>query len=390
MRIRVSRLQRRAAGATSMMRETLLAVILLFNGVQIPGEPPAALRRPNLQVLKTIPESQLFPVMNALSDSLGVRCDYCHVRINPDPAKTWSLAGGWVWDRDDKPAKIIARDMMRMVLAINQQQALNGAKVTCFTCHRGSTTPARFPPLPPDEHSTDGAPAARPLPSADAVWSAYIRAVGGEGAANGFATTIMSAIDDRSEGRRGSIEVIFKGSDRFRMTLRVPPDGPVSQAVDKGSGWVAIDAVTRPLRPDEVVRARRSSMRFRVIKLERPSDLRIVGVERVGNREAYVAATDVGAPSQTTWFFDTETGLLLRERKTTETDLLPLQEQIDYEDYRQVDGVTVPFRTRWSDGSPFSTSVRTFTSIRHNVDVEDSVFKMPAVRTPVPDVRLKK
>jgi hypothetical protein len=43
-------------------------------------EPPAALRRPNLQVLTKVPESQRFLMMNAISDSLGVRCDYCHVR----------------------------------------------------------------------------------------------------------------------------------------------------------------------------------------------------------------------------------------------------------------------------------------------------------------------
>jgi hypothetical protein len=190
----------------------------------------------------------------------------------------------------------------------------------------------------------------------------------------------MSATDERSEGRHGTLELSFKGSDRFRLTLRMPPAGPASQALDKDGGWVATDDVTRPLRIDELARLRRASMRYRVIKLDRPADLRIIGIEHLAGREAYVAATDVDAPRKTTWFFDTETGRLLRERTTTETDLLPLQEQIDYEDYRQIDGVTVPFVVRSSDGSPFSTSVRTFTSIRHNLEVDDSAFKMPSRR----------
>jgi hypothetical protein len=143
------------------MPHALFIMMLALNAGQTPSEPPAALRRPNLQVLKTMPESQLFPVMNALADSLGVRCDHCHVRLNPDPTKTWSLAGGWVWDRDDKRTKIVAREMMRLVLDINRRQGMNGAKVTCFTCHRGSPTPERFPPLPPREYSTETAPAAR-------------------------------------------------------------------------------------------------------------------------------------------------------------------------------------------------------------------------------------
>jgi hypothetical protein len=69
------------------MPHALFIMMLALNAGQTPSEPPAALRRPNLQVLKTMPESQLFPVMNALADSLGVRCDHCHVRINPDPTR---------------------------------------------------------------------------------------------------------------------------------------------------------------------------------------------------------------------------------------------------------------------------------------------------------------
>ena len=72
-----------------------LSAMLLVAAAQVATEPPAAVRRPNLKVLTTVPESQLFPMMNAIADSLGVRCDYCHVRPSPDPTKTWYFAGGW-------------------------------------------------------------------------------------------------------------------------------------------------------------------------------------------------------------------------------------------------------------------------------------------------------
>src|ERR1044071_4867823 len=42
--------------------------------------------RKNIQVLKGLPDSQLFPVMNFIGDSLGVHCDYCHVTQGTDPA----------------------------------------------------------------------------------------------------------------------------------------------------------------------------------------------------------------------------------------------------------------------------------------------------------------
>jgi hypothetical protein len=45
---------------------------------------------------------------------------------------------------------------------------------------------------------------------------------------------------------------------------------------------------------------------------------------------------------------------------------------------RRVDGVMLPFAMHISDGSPFDTSVRTFTTIKHNVDVDDATFQQPA------------
>jgi hypothetical protein len=341
-----------------------------------PSEPPAAIRRPNLQVLTTVPESQLFPMMNAIADSLGVRCDFCHVRVSPDPTKTWSLAGGWVWDRDDKQPKRVARDMMRMVLDINTRQFGARMVVTCYTCHRGAVAPGRFPPLPPRDYSTIAEPPAPTLPAFDEVWNAYVRAVAEP--ARGFSTTVLNATDDRSEGRHGTLEVVFKGADRVRLTSRIPPDAPASQTMIGDGGWVASGSGSRALRPDETARTRRSALRYRPIKIDRPANARIVGVERVGSRDAYVAVSEVDPRTKTTWFFDVAAGLLLRERTTTETALVPLQEQIDYDDYRRVDGVMLPFVMRSSDGSPFDTSIRAFTSIRHNVDVDDSTFEMPA------------
>ena len=48
---------------------------------QTPPAPDAPVEqtRKNIQVLKGLPESQLFPEMNFISASLGVRCDFCHV-----------------------------------------------------------------------------------------------------------------------------------------------------------------------------------------------------------------------------------------------------------------------------------------------------------------------
>src|SRR6185503_20768896 len=59
----------------------------------------------NIKVLNGLPQSQLIPVMNFFSASLGVRCNYCHVNNN----------GVWAFDSDEKPEKGTAREMITMV-----------------------------------------------------------------------------------------------------------------------------------------------------------------------------------------------------------------------------------------------------------------------------------
>ena len=65
---------------------------------------------------------------------------------------------------------------------------------------------------------------------------------------------------------------------------------------------------------------------------------------------------------------------------TTETMLLPLQDAVDCDDYRDVSGVQLPFRVRTSDGAPYSTVTRTFLQIRRGVAVDDALFRPPSGR----------
>src|SRR5947209_13271245 len=49
------------------------------------GDKPVEQTRKNIKVLKGLPESQLFPLMNFISVSLGVKCGFCHVSQGKDP-----------------------------------------------------------------------------------------------------------------------------------------------------------------------------------------------------------------------------------------------------------------------------------------------------------------
>jgi hypothetical protein len=338
---------------------------------QQPGS--AGADRPNVRVLKSLPESQLFPLMNLVADSLGVRCDYCHVQGTPDFAKTPSNVGGWLWGRDDKPQKVKAREMMQMVIELNAGRFKGSSQVTCFTCHRGATQPARTPPLPPAGNTTTPSPVA--VPSVDRVWTDYNNAVGHVRDTPPGTGTTISGWDDRPEGRYGRVEIVLAGADRYRATVS-NADGTISQGLDGDVGWVAASNGVQRLSASDVNRLKRIAMRYRPVK-ERPDNLRMVGVERLADADVYVASARLDPITTWTLYFDVVSGLLRREMTTTETVLLPLQEQVDYEDYRNVSGVQMPFRVRTSDGAPYATVTRTFLQIRPSVAVDDAIFKLP-------------
>ena len=132
---------------------------------QAPAPPAAGPMSPpykNLQVLpKDISREQLVGNMKFFAQSLGVRCTHCHVGAEGQPLSTFDFAS------DAKPAKLVARKMLAMVHRINEQdfgvKDFKDVKVTCYTCHRGSTKPLTAPP--PDVNLVPPPPAPAPKAS---------------------------------------------------------------------------------------------------------------------------------------------------------------------------------------------------------------------------------
>lgn len=111
---------------------------------QAPGKfPPDSLT--NVKVIpKNTPVIQVVGMMRNITQSLGVRCQYCHVGEEGLDLARFDFA------KDEKRPKLVARQMMRMVEEINRRidtlphgtdHAHESVDVTCATCHRGITRP---------------------------------------------------------------------------------------------------------------------------------------------------------------------------------------------------------------------------------------------------------
>jgi hypothetical protein len=132
-----------AAACSSAFAQTAPAA------AQAPAPADSGWRIKNPKVFPAdVPRAQLIDTMKGFTRSLGVRCTFCHVGTEGQPLSTYDFAS------DAKPEKEIARSMMRMVGDLNGRvlpaiPGLKGARVTCYTCHRGDKKPLTAAPPPP-------------------------------------------------------------------------------------------------------------------------------------------------------------------------------------------------------------------------------------------------
>jgi hypothetical protein len=318
----------------------------------------------NIQVLKGIPADDLFPTMQFISASLNKECDFCHV----DHAN----------EKDDKKEKQVARKMIAMTLAIDREHFEGKHEVTCFSCHRGAEHPLSVPLVAtsdlPDEPE---APPAAPPPEADAVLAKYLSAAGGSEALAKVTSRVMKGTLAGFGEAPVPVEIYAKAPGQ-RISIVKRERGESKTAFDGEHGWLGNTG--RPAR--DMVGAEndaaRIDARFALAKDLKSlfGQLRTRPGEPVdGHATVRVVARNEGAPPFEFWF-DADTGLLVRQRRYVETALGRNPTEVTYADYRDVDGIKVPFR--WTVARPSGRFTVQVDEIKQNLPVDDALFQKPA------------
>jgi len=97
--------------------------------------------------------------------------------------------------------------------------------------------------------------------------------------------------------------------------------------------------------------------------------------EKIDGHETYlVVGSSEGLPPMRL-FLDRESGLLLRLIRYAETPLGRNPTQIDYADYRDTNGVKIPFR--WTLARPGNRFTIQVEQVQQNVPVDDAKFVAP-------------
>ena len=316
----------------------------------------------NIQVFKGLPAAELEPTMAFISGSLGVKCNHCHT--NP-------------FEKDDKPTKQTARQMIRMVFDLNKG-SFNGEKaVSCYTCHRGKPQPISIPAVGQNLWQPNATTAKEsPLPTVDQILERYVQALGGEQAFQKITSRVAKGSRIGADGVLVPEEVYQKAPNKI-LTVTTYPGVAFSTGFNGNTGWGNSSKDGARELPGPVLAQLKSDSEFyKEIKTkELYRKLTLAGKSTIGEAEVYVIDATPLSGSPEKLFFDVKTGLLLRRYTESETILGMFPLQTDYEEYRDVDGIKQPFLIRWS--MPGRSWGRKIAEIKQNVAIDDAQFNAP-------------
>jgi photosynthetic reaction center cytochrome c subunit len=323
----------------------------------------------NIQVLKGYPSDQLIPAMQFIANSLGVECDYCHVQ--------------GAFDKDDKKPKQTARKMMQMMTIINQENFDSHREVTCNSCHHGAAKPVAIPIISEEEPKApppEGASDSPKPPTPDQLIDKYVQALGGTAAIQKITSRVAQGSANVG-GHQMPIDIFEQNPDK-RISLMHLGNGDSVTAYNGHEGWLAAPGrPRRDMNSSDIEAAKLdANLHFATDIKQIFGELRGEHEEKVDGQSTYVISALRQGQPPLKLYFDEQSGLLVRELRLAESPLGMNPTEIDYADYRDVDGVKTPFR--WTVARPNGRFTIQLEQVKQNVPIDDAKFVMPPMPPP--------
>lgn len=220
--------------------------------------------------------------------------------------------------------------------------------------------------------------AAVKMPTVKEILAKYVQAIGGKQANEKIKSRMSKGTVELSPmGIKGTFENYAAAPNKSIARVNLAGIGELVEGFDGTTAW-SINPIqgNRDKQGEELAQSKLNSNFNRETNLDKIyPKMELKGIEKVGVDDAYVVvATPANLPEET-FYFDTKSGLLVRQDSTSITPEGKMPGKTFLEDYREVDGVKIPFKTRTV--LPQFELVTTFTEVKSNVPVEDAKFTKP-------------
>lgn len=318
----------------------------------------------NIKVLNDMPADQLGKVMNLMSASLGVNCNYCHV--------------GEDFVKDGKEEKESARMMIKMTLDLNKNSFNGRTEISCNTCHQGHTHPQSA------INFDQPAPEPRPKqpdvkPTIDQILAKYETAIGGKANLAKITARQISANRVEPDGKTVEAEEILQKGGKILTTTtynsKEHGNYVVIEGFDGTNVWKTGNKDAIKLKADEAEQIKRGAQIFSYadLKMIYPKmDYRLT--DKIDGREVYLVLATTADNQRERLYFDASNGFLVRRVASVPTVLGAFQYQTDYADYKDFGGVKLPTTIRYA--MPNITWTRKITDVKINQPIDDAKFNL--------------
>ena len=212
----------------------------------------------------------------------------------------------------------------------------------------------------------------KPVPAgvtAKTVIDAYVAAIGGDKAVKAvksIAYTGSTTIPQAPMPLSYSSKTDSKG--RMMVELSMAGMGSImKQVVNGNTGYMMQQGQKKVLEGEELAKMKESAVLFNETLLATKPGVTISGIEPMNGSDAY-AVVD----GDTTYYFDVKSGLKTAESSTEEQGGQKMTRVTNFNDYRVVKGVKVPFNTIMNVG--FELDIK-MSDVKINEDVSDADFQ---------------
>ncbi len=354
----------------------------------------ACFKNVTTDALKNLTPGDFLSAMGVMADSLGLDCADCHPGAGTDKAD-------WVFDT---PAKITARKMVNMVQTINKENFGGVQMVTCYTCHHARDRPATTVSLDslyssPNFEKDDIIQADKSQPSGTEVLDRFIAALGGQQKLNGLTSYIENGVSIGYEGLggNGKFTIYAKSPNQRTTEIRFPdhPDrAPSVWTFDGKVGWVT---TPRGLLGEYQLEGANADGALLEAQMSFPGQIKTLltnwrtgSLESIGENAGAASSANVSIVPPDDYrvvegngprglvaklYFDTKTNLLVRVLRFVNSPIGRVPIQVDYADYRDVNGIKFPFKMAflWLDGR-YNAEI---SDVKVNVPIDAKVFGKP-------------
>lgn len=220
-------------------------------------------------------------------------------------------------------------------------------------------------------------------PTVDSILQKAVAASGGRAVMEKVRTRVMKfTVQTSGITLTNGLEILAKAPNKQWSRLNFGALGEVVDAFDGQVAWGNSSFTgLRTKTGDEAAKARRDATIHRELEMKNLyPGLAFKGTQPLSGQDAYVLESKPTTSSLERFFYNTKSGLLVRQESVMQTPEGQVKAVVDLSNFKAVDQIQYPHRLTATVSMPVQETQLQLTleEVKHNVQIPDSRFTKPA------------